>query len=85
MSFLEEVRQKKALEAKQIKEAVEAIAIANMKSDELSLKLRDCEKHEQDQLMEQDIAQRLISESFDKLSTAVRTEIYKKLKLLKLC
>jgi len=63
LSYLEAEKRKTAAEDKRKKEAAqltEDIINAGQKADDLSRKMHDVEPQKRDQLLEQDIAQRLI-------------------------
>jgi len=76
LSYLENEKQKTALEAARNKEATEKakhIEIARKKTENLTDQLHEVEQEERMQSQEQDIAQRLTNEAASKLSTAVKT------------
>ena len=76
MSYLDNEKQKAAVEAACKKEATqtaENIEIARKKAEDLTNQLHEVEQNERKQLQEQDVAQRLINEAASVLSTAVKT------------
>jgi len=76
LSYLENEKQKTALEAarkKEVTQTVEHIEIARKKTEDLTSHLHEVEQQDRVQSQEQDIAQPLVSEAASKLSMAVKT------------